>query len=347
MRIFAISSSYKPIDMNGGGHFFRRPNFRITLSAGDSVSFKARHKDKNYETVLTNLPKLPCACCGITMLPEKSFEKDLIKDCNRPGYEVLKDLRKFEPRMHKTEKEVVRNLNKLARRYPDATLEELFNKKYNVHLVKVMAKQMRVLEKIDKVYPELGSESSNLLAKTISKAQNILINEDKSIKEKRRRIISDFYNLYKTRPEKTTFSRILKEIYALPSSKSDIDAYFVKYYDLNNAQLVNRLLKPSQATIEHTRTQYENGDDNYSNYIVLCQRCNGKRNTTPYKEFLENNPKMPENMQKYLDAVIDYLNNHYVYGLENYPAQIRETMAERTEGRVILDISRYKPKWKS
>lgn len=155
MRIFAISSSYKPIDMNGGGKNVRRPNCRITLSAGDSVSFKARRKDKNYETVLTNIPKLPCACCGITMLPEKSFEKDLIKDCNRPGYEVLKDLRKFEPRMHKTEKEVVRNLNKLARRYPDATLEELFNKKYNVHLVKVMAKQMRVLEKIDKVYPEL------------------------------------------------------------------------------------------------------------------------------------------------------------------------------------------------
>ena len=344
MRIFSITNFYTPHKNNV---FNTKKNEKSgqTLPVQDSVSFGAKRKERNYETILTNIPKLPCACCGTIMIPEKSFEKEFVKDYDAPGGEILKQLKKYEPRMHKTEKEIVRNLYKLSKRYPDAKLDELFTKKYNVHLVKVMNKQFKILEKIDKTYPELSEESQKQLNQTVTKAQNILIYEDKNIKDKRKRIIRDFYELYKTRPEKAVFYRILQEAGKLPSSENDIDAYFVKYFDVSSKQLVKKLLEPSKSTIEHTRSQYENGKDHYSNYLVLCRRCNGKRNTTPYKKFIAQNPKMPENTQKYINAVIEYLNKHYVYGLEHYPQQIKATLAEMTEGEVILDISKYKPKW--
>ena len=174
-----------------------------------------------------------------------------------------------------------------------------------------------------------------------------MIYEDKNIKEKRKRILRDFYTLYKTRPEKSVFYKILKEASALPSSENDIDAYFVKYFDLDSKQLVKKLLEASKATIEHTRSQSDRGEDHYSNFLVLCKRCNNKRNTTPYKEFIAKNPQMPKNTQKYMDMIINFLNNHFVFGLENYPAQIKKTLAERTEGRIILDISKYNPKWQN
>ena len=162
MRIFSITAFYKPSGINVCDSENHRQKQRIAHEECDSVNFKATRKERNYETVLTNIPKLPCACCGTIMIPEKSFEKDFVKNYNAPASDILNQLKKYEPRMHKTEKEVVRKLYKLSKRYPDAKLDELFTKKYNVHLIKVINKQMKVLKKIAKPYPELSEESQNI-----------------------------------------------------------------------------------------------------------------------------------------------------------------------------------------
>ena len=82
----------------------------------DTVTFGVSRKEKNYETAMTNIPQLPCACCGKIMIPENVFERPIVKNYDISATEILKVLKKYETRMHKVERNVFRRLEKLSKK---------------------------------------------------------------------------------------------------------------------------------------------------------------------------------------------------------------------------------------
>ena len=73
-------------------NYYKTANYAPKISSlpFDSISFGVNRKERNYETVLTNIPKLPCACCGKIVIPENIFEKPLVNNYDVSAIEVLK-----------------------------------------------------------------------------------------------------------------------------------------------------------------------------------------------------------------------------------------------------------------
>ena len=166
--------------------------------------------------------------------------------------------------------------------------------------------------------------------------------EEKNVKGKRRRMIKEFAELMNSCPEKEEISKIVSIVQHLPSSSNDLDSFFVKYANADAETIAKKLLESAKASIEHVRASSESGADHASNFIVMCRKCNNDRGSIPYSEFIKENPAMVKNSQKYIDRVISYLNNKYIFGFENYPYQIQKQLFEETDGVINLDISKYR-----
>lgn len=317
-----------------------------TMLQFDTVSFGVSRKQRNYETVLTNIPKLPCACCGKVVIPENVFEKPLLKNYNIPATEVLKVLKKYETQMQKPEREVFRRLEKMSKKYPDLTLSQLFNKKRYYHLANTEIKQLQVLSKIENTDFNISKESQIKLNNALKNTRKIMFLEERKIQEKRRRMIKEFVDLQDSCPEKEEMKKILSIIQELPSSNNDMDSFFVKYAYLDSEALAFKLLERSKASIEHVKASTDNGEDHNSNYIVMCRRCNNKRGSNSYTTFIKENPEIIKNSQKYINRIIEYLNKKPIFGFENYPYQIKEQLYEETNKLINLDISKYKKPYK-
>ena len=48
---------------------------------------------------------------------------------------------------------------------------------------------------------------------------------------------------------------------------------------------------------------------------------------------------MPQNIQKYIEKVIEYINNGRLNGYGQYPQLIRQRVIDESEGKIKLDIS--------
>ncbi len=308
----------------------------------DTVSFSANRKERNYETALTNIPKLPCPCCGKIMIPENVFERPLVKNYDVSAVEVLRALKKYETQMHKPERDVYRRLEKLSKKYPELTLQQLFNKKRYYHLANTEIKQLKVLSKIENTDFNLSPESQAKLNNALKNTRQIMFLEEKKTQEKRRRMIREFIELQNSCPEKKEMKQILLMIQELPSSRNDIDSFFVKYAYLDSEALAFKLLESSKASIEHIRAASDSGADKASNYLVMCRQCNNTRSSMPYETFISLHPEMIKNCQKYMDRIIDYLNKKHLFGLEDYPYLIQKQLLDETDGLIDMDVSKYK-----
>lgn len=314
----------------------------FSVPVRDTVSFKATRKERNYETALTNIPRLPCACCGKIMIPENVFERPLVKNYDIPAAPVLKALKKYETQMHKPERDVFRRLEKLNKKFPELTLQELFNKKHYYHLANTEIKQLKVLSKIENTDFDISQESQEKLNTALQNTRKIMFLEGKKIQEKRRRMIREFIELQNSCPEKAEMQKIVSMIQELPSSRNDIDSFFIKYANLDSEALAFKLIESAKASIEHVKPTTENGADHTSNYIVLCRRCNNERSSSAYSDFIKRHPEMLKNSQKYIDRIIDYLNKKYMFGMESYPYMIQKQLFEETDGLINVDISKYR-----
>ena len=249
--------------------------------------------------------------------------------------------------MHKPEREVYRKLEKLAKKYPDLTLNQLFNKKRYFHLANTEIKQLKVLSKIENTDFDISPESQEKLDTALKNTRKIMFLEEKKMQEKRRRMIKEFLELQNSCAEKEEMKKILSIIQELPSSSNDADSFFVKYAYLDSEAIAFKLLENAKASIEHVKALTDNGADHNSNYIVMCRQCNNRRSSNSYAEFIEENPEMIKNSQKYIDRIIEYLNKKHVFGFENYPYLIKEQLLEETDGLIDLNISKYREPYKA
>lgn len=308
----------------------------------DTVSFGVSRLDRNYETVFTNIPHNICARCGNEMVSENFFNKEYFKDYEIPASSLIKKLKPMETQMHRVERKVFRTLEKLARKNKEMTLRELFNRKYYLHLSSLEVKQMKILNKIYSMDLDLSPQTGEALIETLEKTRAIMFTEGRDVGYKRRRILGNFMEIRDKYPEKDELSTVYNIMQELPSSRNDVDSFFVKYSHLDSRGLFFKLIENSKATIEHARSQYDNGPDDMSNFLVLCRRCNSIRNTEKYVNFVDDNSQMLVNAQRYIDRIIEYLNKHPIYGLEDYPQKIKETVFKESGGKINLDISKYK-----
>lgn len=146
-----------------------------------------------------------------------------------------------------------------------------------------------------------------------------------------------------------------------PSSENDIDAFIVKhgrfipeseksilkYEQRSDEEIGQGLLRQSLVTEDHirARARWDNGDEEMSapgNLALSHKNDNENKADMPLWKELEANPKIKETAQKYIDAVIENINNGKIKGHDTYPAELKKTVAYESRGEIILDISKLK-----
>lgn len=274
--------------------------------------------------------------------------KEIESMCKRVYHKapyMVKELEKFEPRMNKTEKEAFHLLKEYSKKYPNKSFTEILNEPdvFDVNLKKLEQMQGKVLWETENIGEKMSPSSRRKIHRLVTKAYNIFLKENSAIKNKRSRIIEMFEKAEANIPEKELMREVLDKINDLPSSRNNVSSFIVKYRYKNPNEIADMLLRGSSATIEHVKPQKRQNDPGPSeinNYIVLCRNCNSDRAQTPYDKFIKSHKDMPSNTQKYLDKVIQFINNGLLIGYDQYPYTITNAVSTESADQIKLDYSK-------
>ena len=99
-------------------------------------------------------------------------------------------------------------------------------------------------------------------------------------------------------------------------------------------------------TVEHVKVRSKNinhggGEDKMSNYLLECERDNNERSSMPFIDFIRLHPDFyGKSLQRYMDRVIQDINNGTILGFEKYPEEIARTLQDESRGKIKVDISK-------
>ncbi len=302
-----------------------------------------------------------CPCCGIKMLTNHDIKRVLALPSDAPSKDVIPLLKRYENQLHDIEKGVFNIMEALSKKYPKCNLRQLLGIVRPVHLAALKEDEFAIIDRIKNVAAFLSAESQAKLTDTLSEAEGLILNKNYDSTFKRRAFIGKIGDLASEIKEKDAADTIFAIAHEMPRAGNNISAFIVKYSEKNPATGVDRdshdiiqgLMMPSLGSIEHIRPQSPSinggGANKMHNYIIECSRDNNMRDCMPFWEFIRQNPQFyGEHVQRYIDAIIDRLNNGELQGFEHYPLQISRTLRRQSKGRIKLDISRLNlPKQKT
>ncbi len=311
---------------------YRTPTSVKGALKSDTVNFTGR-------LPFINVKKIPCACCGKFMVTPDEFTNILTEKVLSGNSTIaLKAISNFQDSLNKTEKSVFEILKNLSKEYPKLTLQELLSKIMRKSLSNLQKRQLSAIGEIELYKKELPPESFRKIGQITNEAKSIIYDERDHIRFKRKIFISKLENLKEVIPEQDVFDKILKKASELETSSNDIDAFIVKYADRSSTEIGQRLVSPSLATIEHVHPKSLNGANDSVNYILECKDCNGRRGNMPLQQWLEMNPKMLQNIQKYINRVIEIIKSKKMYEFSWYPEAIKQTLKNESQGLIKLEI---------
>lgn len=263
---------------------------------------------------------------------------------------IVEKLDELQPDFQPTEETVFQDLKRYAKIYPTETIKEIINKPEikTEYLTKLQQKQNSKLSKIEYLIEELSPEYAIKAEKALSDSYQIFNNESTNILHKRQRVIDLFESVLGTIPpemvtDKRIASQIMKRLEDLPDSKNDTNAFMIKYAPRSANSITEVLVKRLRNTKEHVKPHHREGDSgesNKKNYIYLCGKCNHERMTQKYDEFIKKHPQMPENTQKQIDEICDYINKGILEGYDTWPNDIKEPLGDESEGLIVIDSSK-------
>jgi len=294
-----------------------------------------------YYFAFKELKNLPCPCCGRKMTINKEIE-DFVKNMTEAtGKDIVTNLEKYKDRLPFTERNVSNILIHLAENNEDSGLKRLLNQKFTKIKHKLEEKQKGILKEIADLAEDLTDETYNIIHKDIA-AIDLIIKEGKNGDPfKRKKLIQ---GLEKVRDNETNannkeiLENIVKKAENMPTSSTDVNAFIVKYSRRESSEIAHRIIEPSQSTAEHIHPHSNKGSNNPSNYLAECKKCNNDRGNMSYVKWLKIHPEMINNVQKYMDEIIDRIVNGEIKGYDFYPQAVKKAVYEESGHQINLDI---------
>jgi len=294
-----------------------------------------------------------CPCCGIKMLTQRDIKMALANPPDAPSSDVIPILKRYEDQMHSVERDALYTLKVLSKENPNCNLRLLLDIVRDEHLAFLRDDEFRIIERIKCVGAFLSPDSKDKLEKTIQEAEDEILDGDYDSAFKRRAFIGKIGDVISTLPEKDAALTIFEIAHEMPRAGDNISAFVVKFSEKNPAtglernshDIIRALMVPSLATVEHVRARSPlakngGGVNLMKNYIIECLRDNNMRDCMPFRDFVKKNPQFfGDNIQKYIDVIIERLNRGELRGFELYPLQISRTLRRQTKGIIKLDIS--------
>lgn len=349
-KYLTFNKVYKKAQNNGVINPFARNEYDSV-----EISFGAKHcSTQNFR--VKEIPNLHCPACGLIMLTEEQVGAFIRDVSSKRGQELADTLEKYEdesyvtgkPSRDKTgfgiyrpiKKEVVDIYKRLAIENPQMDLLDLTKLQAKNCINALIQEQMEVIKELTSFVEQnyQGDKKDNLLSKIEEYTKQINGKSDKQFARKK------FIYAMKQAVDISHKDKVEQITSKMPTSENDVNSFFVKYAKKNgltSSDIASKFVNQSIPTAEHVKPKVLGGANSLTNYICDCADCNAKRGHVPFHEWLQTLPEFEQRLQEYVNDVraaidADFFKDSPEY--DTYVEKIIETLAEVTEGEVILEI---------
>ena len=343
----AVAYQSNPIRMNG----LQSDTF---VRSASNISFTSVDDTKDGRAI-RELGGVPCPYTGVPMINGKEISHLNKENLSGKSSDAIPLLKPFEDRMQPVNKEVFGILEKLSKKYPDKTLRQNLNLVRGEHLEKVKNIEFDVLNKMTDVKIEDEKDSEKVLNLLIE-SKDIIDKQNENYIFRRRRFMEKLGNITKDMKEQDKAEELKNIAEGLPRAHDTVSSFIVKFtqkdprtrVEKTSWQLGLALVESSVGSIEHVKCRHPKdgskaGANDISNYIYASRGANSLRRNTPFPEWIKTHPEIKENMQKYMDGVIDKINNKKAMkNFKAYPVVIAKTIENESNGEIKLDTSKLK-----
>lgn len=344
MRITAISyySPYIRHSQQNGTHFLtQKQNTQNDIFIKTSgVAFCA---NTSAGAPLRKLRNIPCPYYGGLMIAGSQIHKieQRLEQCNTVG-KVVKVLSKYTDYMQHTERKMYDRFKEYAKTNPNKTLPDYLKEVYDESLIKLKLEEFTVLDDVDMISRELSAKTALALRHKTTRCREVILVNDQRDTFKRRILLNSLDEIHPKEDEKEVFERLKDRAIYLPTSGTSENAFVIKYANRSHEEIAKRIVRASVASIEHIKPDSLGGGNELSNFILASTNANSYRSNMPLSKFIDRFPDIPKNCQIYIDKIIYSIHRGKLKGFETYPYDVKKTLEKESDGRISLDLSKYK-----
>lgn len=343
----AVAYQSNPIKMNG-------LQSDIFVKSFANISFTSVDDTKDGRAI-RELGGVRCPYTGIPIINGKEVSHLNKQNLSGRSEDAIALLKPFEDRMQPVNKEVFGILEKLGKKYPDKSLRQNLNLVRGEHLEKVKKQEEDILDKMCGVKID-NEEDSDKVLNLLVETKDIIDKQNENYIFRRRRFMEKLNNITDKMQDKNKADELKNIAEGLPRAQDTVSSFIVKFtqkdpktrIEKNSWQLGYALVEPSIGSIEHVKCRHPKdgskaGANDVSNYIYASRRANSLRRNTPLPEWIKSHPEVKENMQKYMDDVIDRINKKKAMkDFRAYPVVVAKTIEIESKGEIKLDTSKLK-----
>jgi len=300
--------------------------------------------DTGKGTVLKRLNNITCPYTGIRMISGGAMNKlqGKLDEC-RNLKEKLYLLSKYARNMQPVEHRVFDHISYYLDSNPDASLSDCLSSRYEDCLTKLKLEEFRVIDNVDRQSTMLSTQTQLALRAETTNCRTLILDSNEEVFFKRKSFLVALENIKGKNPyEERVLADIRNLALFLPTSGSSENAFIVKYSRREEREVLIRIMMGSVATIEHVLPHSTGGKDTLSNFLLVSNNGNKYRENIPLTVYIDRNPAIPELCQIHIEEIISSIHKGAMKGNECYPYQIKKTLFEESEGRILLDLSSYR-----
>lgn len=292
---------------------------------------------------LRRLANITCPYTGVKMIQGKAlkgFEKHLA-ECEN-AQDVVNLLSGFAQYFQKTEKSIFAIFKDFALLNPKDNLKNCLEMIYNNCLKKLKLEEFMVLDDVDMISRKLSMETAYKLRAKTTRCREIIIENKEGHTFKRKTFLESLEEIEPKHNERDILESIKDRSLFLPTSGSSKNAFVVKYSTRSQEEMARRLFLASTATIEHVVPASKGGSNHIGNFLLASANGNRYRENLPLQKYINRYPDIPKYCQQYMDDIINAIHDGELYGNEDYPYMIKQTLIKESGGRLAVSLSKYK-----
>lgn len=304
---------------------------------------------------------VPCAYCRRPMIPPSIINRikwhspqefPSVAVHNEKLFSILNPLEQY---MHEAEHQVFCQLKVLSQEYPNKSFQELLFLIRSKPLSKLKHKELGIIEQMqssldfhksevssDEKMRKVADELSVYLEAT--KMQRLRLDSPKIFK--RKTFITEIEQITEGMENISLFKMIRNKALSMPNSKSDANAFIVKYSDKaiprSSEEIARNLVIAAFQTFDHVNPRnplpgYPAGITEKSNALGVCSYCNGtEKGNTPFNEFILR-PNVIDNILYHIRFLANAFSTKNIVGSASYLRSIANAFAGLSNGAIKID----------
>lgn len=251
-------------------------------------------------------------------------------------------LKKYKPKMLPVERRVFERFEEAAKDSPRMQFQDLLKQWYDQAWKKLRLEEFAVISDIDKIAMQLSPETAYSVILETTNCRKIIVENNPNNTFKRKTVLEALGNTDVKPGEEKIMKKLMEKAIYLPTSATSENAFIVKYANRSHNEISNRLVDTARLSIDHIRAAVTGGRNDISNFIPASAGANTLKQDMWFKKFVKRFPQVIENCQKFIDYIINIINNGGFKGNQAYPYKVRRTLIQESDGKVKLDLSKLR-----